>query len=935
MAVADAVRTTSKRVLPFARWRGSVTAREKVSLEPNELGPDSTEWLVDPVDGRLVRRGGSTIVIDTISSGQLPTAGATEAKFTALARAHQFIPLHSPSFTANGEAAAYVIADEVNKQGTLVWVDPDTGAFNQLGKDFNQGATGHYRQDGSAGEVRFKIIPMIAEAAGIDYHRLHSSSARKYPLAGVRRAMELSSGLYLPGSQSCPYWLDKRRNPTGTTGTEKTRGAPWGLAMPLWAPATTVPGAVAKAAGNWTGGNRFYEAWAFKFADGSIGPPFRISTTATTPAKGGLVTVGTAANYYLYRTVSGIPLGPKDGPAGPCVARIGYRSLQSDSAAALPDASKLYPFAIIEDNTSTSMVDYNGSDVGLTTSADDLNNHTWPPRAQVAVAVNGRAILGGKIRQNPYALVIAPTGGGASRDLNLADDDTTGLYGTVFYHVRIVSGASGHLYLKRTSGGVTNTLDIDFATYTTLQLVVDKINETLYTDAYDEWAAQIVPGVDGNVPSQYLRSTSATGDEDDATVNTAPADATTLNVRAYCPTFYFAPAFTEAYLATLPTDEAGIWMSDGDAASGAGRYSTFRIRVGDRVFPPGHGVGKFMGMEPCIGQFGTVAIVFYERGRFALRNIKGGGSGDNADFQLVVIDPIHGCVSHLSCFSGNGYAGCVGQDGVWVTEGPGTGLNLSRDHYNQFPAPGQLSGDLAYAINTDAVLAAAGSDTHTWAGVVGDRIRVRYRTVGVASTYQDSGLDYWFADGPAGSGLAVLQRGPGEPYGWCCPVRTQRVAVMGIITDSNGRHCYAWQNTDSGSTGTGAVQEVDKNLAADDNGTDFTSAGYTACVVAGDFMEMGVLEADPAWRKNQGTTDSGLLITIWGDVDRGTAIASITLGTSGASVFKRQRIRLGMAARGNLQCVEALIQDNGSGSGAVDFRGLPLTVEDKSAETRY
>lgn len=930
------------KLVSFGPWRGCVTTREKIALASDELADGSLEWQIDPADGRLVRRGGSTIQIDALTgSPSHESVGALESSWGA--RAHQFVPLHSPSITDGYETPSWVVANEVGKEGTLAWIDRDLSAFNQLGKtDFDTTASGHYKQTGGGTEITLKAIPYVAENAAIDYARFNSAVNRKFPLAGSRRCMETDRGFYSPGEQCVPYWWNKRRNPTKTTGTERVRFRPWGLDMPLWAPTTTVGSPVAPSAGHWSGGTQFYEAWQFVYADGSRGPPFAISTTAATPSKGGLVKVGVGGStvFYASRTISNIPLGPIDGPAGPCVARIGYRSLQvTDSTEGLPDPSTLYPFAIIEDNTSTSMVDYNGSDLGLTTSADDLNNQTWPPRAQYSVAVNGRAILGGRIRYNPYALIIAPTGGGASRDMNLPDTNTTGLYGTVYYHVRITSGASGHLYLRRTSGGTTNSLDIDFATYTTLQAVKDKINETLFSDSYDEWACQIAPGVDGNTPSQYLRATTDCGDDGRST---APTDGTTGNVRAYCPTFYFAAAFTEAYLATLPTDESGIWLSDGDAATGDGHYALFRVRPGDRKFPPATSVGKLMGIEPCTAPNGVVAILFYERGRFALRNVKGGGSGDNADFQIVPLDLANGCISWLSCFSGKGFAGCVGQDGVWATEGtPGAALELSRDMYQQFPAPGQLAGELAYAIRTDAALAAKGSDTYTVAQVLGDRIRVRYRTQSVGSTYTDSGIDYWFGQGHDASGLSELLRlkpdGSRSLYGWSCPNRSQKVGVHGITTDNSGagRHTFAWQETNQGSTGDGRVDEVDKGgtvaPTANDNGTAFLSSAYTASMLSDPFTEIGILEADPVWRKN----GTGLSISVYGDVDLITALWTLTLGSSGTSVMKRNRFKSPGAARGNLQACGALISDDGTGSGAVEVRALPIMLETKSAETRY
>lgn len=927
------------RLLEIGPFRGSVSNREKIALKAGELnGVDSGEWMVDPEDGRLVRRGGSAIADDTITSGH-ETTGLLESKWGA--RAHQFVPLHVPGLANTaptiGEFPSWLVCNESTKRGTLAWLDYDTNSGQQIAKlETDKTSSGHYRQDGAAGEVRAKIIPCIAEAAGIGYHRMTSASARTYPFAGSRRIIENDRGIYSPGAQAAPYWTNKVRNTSATSGSERFRAGPWGLPPAYWPPATTVPGSVAAAAANWVGGNRFWEIWRFVFASGEKGPWMRISTTATTAARGGLITVGASPDHHVYRTLAGIPLGPLDGPAGPCVAREGARSLQATATEPLPDFSTFYGFIRIDDNTSTTATDYFGDDTNLATGID-TTPQTWPPRAQIAAAIEGRTFLGGRIRFNPYALIIGPSGAGASRDLNLADTNTTGLYGTVFYHVRIVNtgtAATSLLYLKMTTGGVTTQYGYAFNTYATLQALADAVNETLFGGTADEWFCQIVPGVDGNISSLNLRATSDTGDEDDATVNTAPNDATTLNVRVYCPNYHMVAAFTEAYLATLPTDEIGLWASDGNPGNGGGLSKFYQGRPGDRKFP-GHGTGKLQGIEPCTAPGGVAAIVFYENKKYELVNTKGGGSLDNADYILRLLDAAAGCVSHLSCGSGPGYAYCVDQQGPWVGDGNfGSAFRPMKDHYDEFPAPGQLAGELAYAIKTDSLLAAQGADTYTWMGLVGDKLRVRFRTANIASTYTDAGIDYWFGKSKYASGLASLQKdvdGNLTSFGCSCTNRSQKVGIHGVTTDSNGRHTWAWQETNAGATGDGRVDEVDMGSAANDNGTAFVSDAYTACLMSAPFQELALHRSEVAWRKN----GSGLTITIWGDLDRALAISVLTLGTSSSSVVRRQVFEHPPAARGNLQCCEMRISDDGSGTGAVEVRGAPTEVETMSAATRY
>jgi len=67
-------------LVDFFGWNGGcVTTRERVALALDELSAESIGWRIDPEDGRLLRRGGSTIYIDTVNASNVEQSGILEA----------------------------------------------------------------------------------------------------------------------------------------------------------------------------------------------------------------------------------------------------------------------------------------------------------------------------------------------------------------------------------------------------------------------------------------------------------------------------------------------------------------------------------------------------------------------------------------------------------------------------------------------------------------------------------------------------------------------------------------------------------------------------------------------------------------------------------------------------------------------------------------
>ena len=117
---------------PF--FGGFDSTRKRFLLDPSCLNSESTEWHVDPLDGRLVRRLGSAIFGDTITSGH-ETSGILETQ-TGTVRAYQAVDFRSDSLADSYPVPGLLFADEANNRGTFAWRDTNDNTWKQLGKDF-------------------------------------------------------------------------------------------------------------------------------------------------------------------------------------------------------------------------------------------------------------------------------------------------------------------------------------------------------------------------------------------------------------------------------------------------------------------------------------------------------------------------------------------------------------------------------------------------------------------------------------------------------------------------------------------------------------------------------------------------------------------------------------------------------------------------------
>lgn len=912
--------TAVMEALALGPWRGCVSSRARDRLKANEIGPDSTNWWIDPEDGRATRRLGSLLIGDTQSGSGWGTevSGILESAWGA--RAFQVMELPSPSLSDGYGTYGIVYADEADKEGLFYFRSSNSGGSNQvMCKSYG---TTHYALAASTA-VRMKIPAVVVEGGSGKYIRHEDALARRFQIAGTRKAMQIGGRAYFPSATGTPLAYNMRFNDATGSGTEIERVYPWGLPPPMFPPELdTLPGSQA-AVTPFKDGDAFYVTVAFEFADGTVGPAFAIRPNATTAAKGGTVKIGTpgAGQYYPSITLKNVAIGPQ--MPVPVVARRVYVSVKENLAAAttkLTTASEftLYAAARISNNTSTSVQLFGGEFVTLETDVELTFRHRWPPRAQIAVPVDGRTLLGGAIRPNPLAIILAPSGSNASRQLNLGEDDAT-LYGSIFYHFRVDSTT---LKLKRTSGGATTTVSFTLTSYT-LQGLVDAINESTTagiggTDI-DEWCAQLVPGVDGNIAASNLRITTNVGED------TQLADATSNNIRTYGPNYPGYCALSETYLATFDTDYQGSLMSRGGPSYPDGSYSNFQIGSAFIKGPSTSSVGDLLNIVPVTGVGGVVAVYIYQNARYVLRNIRGGGTGEDEDYRLLPLDTRHGGVSFLACGEASGIVYAVGDDGMWITNGSETAV-ISLDSFDPDLKTGEWAAEIAAS---DALTKKRGVPYFT-AQCLGRKIRVRYRST-TAISYHDRGQDYWFREGVEAGGLGALLRAGDirEVYGWSAPDTGRKFGVMGTYFTSTGRHNIGCSDTNGG-TANGRVDEIDVPGSYRDNSGSYTSNGFTMVYhpAPGEDVCLHRLECKG---KKAGT---GLSVTPYMDRTRAETITALALPTSGSAPYIRRIFECDMNARGNKECLEFLFADDGTSDVPVDFSWMVAEIERTSAATR-
>jgi hypothetical protein len=512
---------------PFRGYQSSVEAvrapQDFIVGATNGLS-GSRDVLLDTTSGMWFRRNGCAIRGDTISSG-LEVSGLLESGMKFNARARKLFPLNSPSLLSGKSTYAVLYGSDANSTsfptvdtgffGTLyarasaTATDPQTpsgGNYNLL-KEFG---IAHYPTDTSSFVVSTQGLivcpPLWYESGEGGYMRGAFRFARQQIAAGSRSCVVADDRVIFPCLRATPFWWDGALNDsTGTSNANTVNYFPLGPFAPL--PTVTIAdGAVATGNdGVWTDGDTFYYSVIYRNRDGSYSQPTLPRAKNANLASGlYLRVVGTIGNTAKYRSQvwSSVPVGPPG-----TVARLILRTPKQARSAAT-DAITISPLdlrvvGILTNNTQTSFTDTNGSDVGLIENDDVVRFDTvCPRRARYMWTGDQRAQIGYTL-PSPHAIILAVTGRAASGDTSDEAADSQIVQGSTGYVYRITSTAL-ELYEFTASTTLGAVVSIDWATYPTIQDVVDKINATTIGGTAKEWRAQIAPGADPSAASSFL-----------------------------------------------------------------------------------------------------------------------------------------------------------------------------------------------------------------------------------------------------------------------------------------------------------------------------------------------------------------------------------------------------------------------------------------------
>lgn len=288
------------------------------------------------------------------------------------------------------------------------------------------------------------------------------------------------------------------------------------LCVVQWAELEFTP--VGSALGGWHGSDRFPFALAYKWRDDKSTWAYTVPRLPSTALVNGIgiFTVDATNPTQGYDKITWTLPVP---PAGVDKV-VMLRGTKIDSTTEDNLQMDLNDLRVVDevDAGVTSYDDYAADDDSLLLDVDELTvhqDHIMPPRARWNFPGDSRVChaYGGI---NPAAITLAPAG--FTADFDLADEADTSTTAYAAANASYYKLTSTGLTLVWDNGSTTSTRTFAFATYTTLQKLVDAINATSVSDTdwsggagkATQWRAQVLPGVSPDVASTYLCPTSRT-----------------------------------------------------------------------------------------------------------------------------------------------------------------------------------------------------------------------------------------------------------------------------------------------------------------------------------------------------------------------------------------------------------------------------------------
>ena len=880
---------------PFRGYMGSLSPHAC----PNDYATiGSYNYLYRSSDGSFVRRQGKTVVGGT--------AGLLEGAWGALSRRVAELvspsladgaPTHSALYTKDDITKGYLDDGRCGQlyfRSTGIGETPSAASNQVCGKSFS--AT-HYPTSGLA---HFQCVPLWYSSGEGGLTRMNTKLARRFHCPGSRNFLDVGGWRHFPSYWGTPSRWNRRFNDSDST-TENEQHFLSGPVPPLWCPTFTAETPQTESAG-WKSGQRFFASVMFQNEDGSWSMPATprpIVSAQVLSAGLGLYTVpgtypvaGLGVQQYVPSVTWTIPIGP---PGTTRRALLRSDSVQLGTSLVDPAADKLKIAAVIEDNTSTTYVDYLGDDVGLKDDPDHLYfrwDHIMPPPSRHIWDFDGRTAHGYG-RTSRCAIFIAPTGITIAKDLNLPIDGVWGA-STFFIH-----NDGTTLRLKYLSGGATTENEITLSGLT-LQGLVDTINTTAVTSAGKEWRAQLAPGASGMTPAADLLTHSLTtsgtcAGTSAATFITSAAQFANIAVGARIKPDAGGKIPVGTYVKAVET-ASKLHLCDSAGAAvvvGSGGFSTtaltFYFDLGDTEPAAVGGHTATIGSQRVVGG-SYYGCLYFKNSHFAKEP-----SGKSAVWMTVggplqVRQSANAFVSAASnkhvppgnpgiCMGGGGLA-----DGSVVlfsnerhilrnTRGGRTGLDedyrldrvtrtgcisdasavLGFGWVGYASSEGYMACDISNEINLTRNLWDAGSNYGEFgdefkacilgatsdtdiarfsAMVVGNRLHLMYRGgTGLVAPNLRVVMD--FGEGSQSSGLGQLLNPNGEPWGWSTPL-WESISHLGWVRRAMGFQLYATSDSYKETTD-GLIWEIEAGTYQEpDEPNHFISAQINTAV---DFCE--------------------------------------------------------------------------------------------------
>ena len=979
----------ARTTLEFGPFTRSVTTVEP-HLAPAEcIAAGSLNYLVDPVAGGAFKRNGFAIGGgDTVDANKRAVSGITESKpGWVAARLRSF----KSDALADGAAGGYPTPSILYRKeaSSTSWPTVDDGVF---GTEYVRRSAANYvalSEFGSAcyptggglmggtGEVKFKVAPLWYESGEGGYMRGATELTRRFFASGTWSTVEGGRWRYYGNLRGTPLRWDGGCNDSSASVSNSIRVIPTGPLPPAWMP--TLTGTTSVAVGSrtteypWTDGDAFFYSVVYRFEDGSYSAPVIPRAPNSTLTGGyGWCVVGTAGGTNAYKSVNwtNIPRGPA-GTTDRVLLRTRKMSMSAATTLVTVDISDLRVCGVIRNNVQTTYVDTLADDDGLLLDADVVRFDTiCPPRSRYLGTGDNR-VLAGYTLPNPLAIQLVAAGVAVDYGLNLAEDSTS------------MTGATSNVYRVRSdgvevgvavAGAATSTL-VDFATYTTLQAVVDKINTINAASTYGQWRAQLAPGADGTIASDgaLARTTITSSSSTSSASNSLVVDSATYNAVPIGYYVYDSAGKVNGLYVIGKLGSNTLQLSGAGSGAGSAAALVFYCDTGDgscvttagskgwiRAFGPGipsfvyfkrtalSGYDKpakdrvyFTAGSPGAAATGVsmapnlwvasnrrdgvndsgqvmgiadvqgAAVVLYRKRVALFVNERGSNTGEDYDYRMQTVNDSRGCVSPWSVVAVNGAVVYATNVGLVATDKSRREIGLTADMYQPIRGKGSMSYEFPLCV---AAAAADSPDCWMVGTVWGNRLVYSYRTA--ASDYAFAVYD--FSLGVDAQGLESLAS-PSErrPYGWSAE----------CIFDSTGLAEFGLRamGAVSASDGLRLYAAINDNSGTTDGRYDqaFTGATDNGDYIAG-LLIGKVVVADP---KTRLSIQNATVLHKIGYASTGISVTRSTgsqttyvLASAGSADYAQELVQMTQAARSPGDRCSVFVYDDQTSTGGLVWR---------------